>query len=177
MRAFMALEIPSDLADDVAALARQLKASVKGKLVPRENYHLTLAFLGDVTERQLADGMHVLDEAAACFDAVELRPNGLGKFGRAHDATLWLGFEQDPALMELAAFVREGLAGAGIDFDTKPFVPHLTITRRASLDAGALPALPFPLPTHASELTLFKSTLTRDGAIYDAIYEVELAEK
>ncbi|MEI3376333.1 MAG: RNA 2',3'-cyclic phosphodiesterase [Coriobacteriales bacterium] len=174
MRAFIALEIPPELEDEIAALARELKASVKGRLVPRENYHLTLAFLGDAGERQLADAMRVLDEATARFGAIELKPNGLGKFGRAHDATLWLGFEEDPALMELATFVRDGLETCGVDFDAKPFVPHLTIARRAALDAGALPALPFPLPAHTSELALFKSTLTRDGAVYDVVYEVEL---
>ncbi len=47
MRLFIALEIPQDLQDDVAALARQLKASVQGRFLPPPTYHLTLAFLGD----------------------------------------------------------------------------------------------------------------------------------
>ena len=165
MRAFIALDIPQALREDVAALARQLKTSVRGRFVPRENYHVTIAFLGDVIERELADAMLALDEAASRFAPVELAPDGLGKFGRANDATLWLGFTQDPKLMELAAFVREGLDDAGVNYDSKPFVPHLTIVRRAALDSGTLPALPFPAPAHADELTLFKSTLTGNGAI------------
>lgn len=174
MRSFIALDIPSVLEEDVAAMARQLKASIKGRLTPRENYHLTIAFLGDADERQLADAMHVLDEVALRFGAVELVADGLGKFGRAHDATLWLGFREDPALMELATFVRTGLEACGVDYDAKPFVPHLTIARRAVLDRGMLPDLPFPAPARADELVLFKSTLARDGATYDALYEVEL---
>lgn len=137
---------------------------------------MTLAFLGDVTERELADAMLVLDEAASRFDPVELAPDGLGKFGRANDATLWLGFMQDPALMELAAFVRAGLDDAGVSFDAKSFLPHLTIARRAALDHGMLPALPFPAPGQTDELTLFKSTLTGDGAIYEPIYTVRLGD-
>lgn len=174
MRSFIALEPPVSLREDVAALARQLKASVRGRFTPRENFHVTLAFLGDVTERELADAMGVLDEAASRFDPVKLEPDRLGKFGRANDATLWLGFMQDPALMELAAFVRAGLDDAGVGFDAKPFLPHLTIARRAALDHGILPALPFPAPTHANELTLFKSTLTSDGATYEPIYTARL---
>ena len=114
MRTFIALDIPSVLQDDVAALARQLKTAVEGRFVPRENYHLTIAFLGDASERDLAEAMTVLDEAAGRFDPVELSPDGLGKFGRANDATLWLGFMQDPALMELAAFVRAELDDASV---------------------------------------------------------------
>ena len=174
MRTFIALDIPQALREDIAALARQLKASVRGRFVPRENYHVTIAFLGDVIERELADAMLVLDEAVSRFAPVELAPDGLGKFGRANDATLWLGFAQDPALMELAAFVRAGLDDASVSFDAKPFVPHLTIARRAALDHGTLPALPFPAPAHANELTLFKSTLTSDGAIYEPLYTVRL---
>ncbi len=176
MRAFIALDIPQALREDVVALARQLKTSVRGRFVPRENYHVTIAFLGDVIERELAEAMTVLDEAASRFDPVELSPDGLGKFGRANDATLWLGFTQDPKLMELAAFVREGLDDAGVNYDSKPFVPHLTIARRAALDSGTLPALPFPAPAHADELTLFKSTLTGDGAIYEPVYTVRLGD-
>lgn len=176
MRAFIALDIPQALREDVAALARQLKTSVRGRFVPRENYHVTIAFLGDVIERELADAMLALDEAASRFVPVELAPDGLGKFGRANDATLWLGFTQDPTLMELAAFVREGLDDAGVNYDSKPFVPHLTIARRAALDSGTLPALPFPAPAHADELTLFKSTLTGDGAIYEPVYTVRLGD-
>lgn len=176
MRAFIALDIPQALREDVVALARQLKTAVKGRFVPRENYHLTIAFLGDASERDLAEAMTVLDEAASRFDPIELSPDGLGKFGRANDATLWLGFTQDPKLMELAAFVREGLDDAGVNYDSKPFVPHLTIARRAALDSGTLPALPFPAPAHADELTLFKSTLTGDGAIYEPVYTVRLGD-
>jgi len=176
MRAFIALDIPQALREDVAALARQLKTSVRGRFVPRENYHVTIAFLGDVIERELADAMLALDEAASRFAPVELAPDGLGKFGRANDATLWLGFTQNPKLMELAAFVREGLDDAGVNYDSKPFVPHLTIARRAALDSGTLPALPFPAPAHADELTLFKSTLTGDGAIYEPVYTVRLGD-
>ncbi len=176
MRAFIALDIPQALREDVAALARQLKTSVRGRFVPRENYHVTIAFLGDVIERELADAMLALDEAASRFAPVELAPDGLGKFGRANDATLWLGFTQDPKLMELAAFVREGLDDAGVNYDSKPFVPHLTIARRAALDSGTLPALPFPAPAHADELTLFKSTLTGNGAIYEPVYTVRLGD-
>lgn len=78
--------------------------------------------------------------------------------------------------MNLAAFVRAGLDDAGVGFDAKPFLPHLTIARRAALDHGMLPALPFPAPTRADELTLFKSTLTSDGAIYEPIYTVRLGD-
>ena len=47
MRTFVALDLPPDFADDVAALARQLGAAVEGRFLPRSTYHLTLAFPRD----------------------------------------------------------------------------------------------------------------------------------
>ena len=66
MRTFIALDLPPDFADDAAALARRLSASMEGRFLKRDTYHLTLAFLGDVDEAQLA----------AATDALEI--------GRAH---------------------------------------------------------------------------------------------
>ena len=50
MRTFIALDLPPGFADDAAALARRLSASMEGRFLPRDTYHLTLAFLGDVDE-------------------------------------------------------------------------------------------------------------------------------
>lgn len=174
MRAFIALEPPEGFVEDVAAMARVLSAAVKGRFVPRQNYHVTLAFLGDIDEAQAREAMDAMDEACAEAAAVPMRPDGLGKFGRASDATLWMGLTPDPELTGLAERLREALRSCGIGFDGKPLLPHITLARRAKLPKGALPELAFPLPCNAARVTLFKSTLSRDGAQYKPLYEIEL---
>lgn len=174
MRAFIALELPEGFVEDVAAMARVLSAAVEGRFVPRQNYHVTLAFLGDVDEAQAREAMDAIDEACAEAAAVPMCPDGLGKFGRASDATLWMGLTPDAELTGLADRMREALGARGIGFDDKPFLPHITLARRAKLPKGALPELAFPLPCSAARVTLFKSTLSRDGAQYKPLYEIEL---
>lgn len=174
MRTFIALELPREFADGTAALARQLSSAVKGRFLPRENYHLTLAFMGEIGESQARDAIAALDAACAGCASVELKPEGLGHFGRPSDATLWLGVAASPELIRLCSRVREELAAAGLPFDDKPFRPHITLARRARLPQGQLPGLVFPLPEDATRVTLFKSTLTQDGPIYKALYSVEL---
>ena len=61
MRTFIALDLPPGFADDAAALARRLSASMEGRFLPRDTYHLTLAFLGDVDEAQLAAAADALE--------------------------------------------------------------------------------------------------------------------
>lgn len=174
MRAFIALEPPEGFVEDVAAMARVLGAAVEGRFVPRQNYHVTLAFLGDIDEAQAREAMDAMDEACAEAAAVPMRPDGLGKFGRASDSTLWLGLAPDAELAGLADRLREVLRSRGIGFDGKPFLPHITLARRAKLPKGALPELALPLPCNAARVTLFKSTLSRNGAQYKPLYEIEL---
>ena len=176
MRAFIALELPDAFEDDVAALARQLSAAVSGRFSPRENYHLTLAFLGEIGEAQSHDAIAALDVSCAGLKPVRLMPEGLGHFGRPHDATLWLGISPDQELMNLCERVRSELEAAGLTYDEKPFRPHITLARRAALPKGPLPALAFPLPAKTSRVTLFKSTLTQDGPIYKPLYATKLGE-
>lgn len=176
MRAFIALKLPADFADDVAAMARRLSASLDGRFLDRSTYHLTLAFLGDIDDAEASQAMDALDAACAGAAPAPLAPDGLGKFGRPADATLWLGLAPDPALLSLAEHIREELTARDIPFDPKPFRPHITLGRRVRIPKKPLPSLAFPLPTQARTVTLFKSTLSRDGAAYKPLYTTHLAE-
>ena len=174
MRAFMALELPEAFADEVAGISRALAASVEGRFVSAENHHLTLAFLGEVGEAEARSAMAALDEACAGTGPVGLRATGLGTFGRASDATLWLGIEKDPQLMALAERVRSELSTRGLAYDEKDFLPHVTLARRARMPRGALGDLAFPQPDEATRVTIFRSILGPDGARYKPLYTVEL---
>ena len=105
---------------------------------------------------------------------LSLRSDGLGKFGRANDATLWLGIASTPQLERLARAVREQLAARGVAFDPKPFKPHVTLARRVRIHRTDLPALAFPEDDGATTVTLFKSTLGREGATYRPLHSTTL---
>ena len=174
MRAFIALELPDAFAFETAALAERLSLLCEGRFVPRENHHLTLAFLGDIGEAQSRDAVCALEEACAGRAPVGLASDGLGRFGRAGDATLWMGVRGGEALADLAAGVRGRLDAWGLAYDPQPFKPHVTLGRRVRLPRAELPPLEFPLDDEATRVTLFKSTLSREGASYKALYTVEL---
>lgn len=174
MRTFIALELPDAFIDEAAGVARSLSESLGGRFVKRASYHLTLAFIGELNPTDVSAAVDALDAACAGRGSIPLRCDGLGKFGRPHDATLWLGIAPHPDLVELAARVREELASRNVPFDGKAFKPHLTLARRVRIPRGALPALAFPEPAEARTVTLFKSTLTREGAVYKPLHSVEL---
>lgn len=175
MRAFVALELPGPFADEVAGLARRLGDRCAGRFVPAENYHLTLAFLGEVGEAQARRAMEALDAACAGAAPVRLCARGLGTFGRGRDATLWLGVEKDEGLMALACRVRAELAARGVAYDEKGFLPHVTLARRARVPSGDLGGLALPLPDVARRVTLLRSILGPEGARYKSLYTVGLS--
>lgn len=175
MRAFVALEIPEEFEADLVALARQLGASVQGRFMARDTYHLTLAFLGEIDgQGDVAAASKAIERACKPFAPISLHADGLGKFGKPDDATLWLGISPTPALMELANSVRAELTTAGLTYDSKAFKPHITLARRAKLSKGELPALAFPRSAHAVRVTLFKSELAPEGATYKALKTIKL---
>lgn len=177
MRTFIALELPESFRSQMAGLSRQLSAQIKGRFTPPENYHVTLAFLGDTSERDVQCAMDALDKACEQSAAVPIECNGLGKFGKARDATLWLGLRPNDSLVQLTENVRAALTKRDIAFDDKPFKAHVTLARRANIPKGALPELPFPQHDYAHTVTLFKSELDSSGARYFPLYSVRLKER
>lgn len=175
MRTFIALDLPSDFALSVAEVQTQLASCMEARYVSPHYLHLTLAFLGELdTSLQLSAARKAIEIASSNFAPVSLHPEGLGAFGSAGDATVWMGVSPTPALMNLAKSVRTELRNKGIPYDEKPFKPHITLARHARADRINLKAFPMPDTAHATNVTIYKSELTPQGTHYIALHSVTL---
>ena len=132
-RLFFALWPDPVLKAAIAFAARGPARAVSGRRVRDEFLHLTLLFLGDVA----ADAEARL--AAAARDVrvppFEIVLDRVGGFFRAR--VLWVGASQVPAPLGDLRRQLEATAGtAGVAFDAKPLVPHVTCYRdvRRALD-------------------------------------------
>jgi RNA 2',3'-cyclic 3'-phosphodiesterase len=146
MRLFVALASPSAMLDDLDAACAPFRA-IRGDLrwTSREAWHVTLAFLGEVTDVSLARLLPRLERAAARHHPFSLTFAGAGAFPAAHRANvLWTGLSGDRcALGELAASVTAGARRAGaVPPDAgRKYQPHLTLARcRAPADVGEVVA-------------------------------------
>lgn len=188
MRCFIALELCEGFVNDLRLMAQQLKRTVPGKYVSPENYHITMAFLGDIDEgesRLVIDAMEEacevlksdLDDDEGFFNGViPFESDGLGKFGRRNNATLWLGIGACGDLISVAEALRSSLSERGIWFDDKSFLPHITFARHADLRDCEIETLLFPNPSFSSRITFYKSTLTKEGAIYKPLYTIDTSD-
>ena len=177
MRLFVALEIPSTVRDNLAALIKSLRAvSPQTRWVRPENLHVTLKFIGEVPEAKLA-GIREGLASVRSEEPVALDFRGLGFFpNEKHPRVFWAGIETSPNLKTLAADIDGTTEKLGIAREQRPFSPHLTIARfepprlpeklraaiqeNAALDFGSL---------RTSQFHLIESKLKPSGAEYTTV--------
>lgn len=130
MRAFIALELPEEIKKEIREIQSQLKnAGVQATWVKPEITHLTIAFLGSVTHKQLEIIHQILEGVVPSSLRFRL---GLINFfpNPARPRIIFLDFEGDlEKLKNLVSQLRQQLKKEKIWFDDKPFVAHITLGR------------------------------------------------
>ncbi|MGO9873944.1 MAG: RNA 2',3'-cyclic phosphodiesterase [Acidimicrobiia bacterium] len=124
-RAFVAVRLPETVLDAVAA--RLGAVALVGRPTSREQWHLTLQFLGDDADVDAVAG--ALDRIDATGGPAQV--GGAGAFPDArHARVLWLGLAQgNTVVTRLAAAVARHLTALGHEPDARPFRAHLTVAR------------------------------------------------
>lgn len=170
-RLFIAAELPANLAGELAATAKKLREKIDARWSRMENYHITLAFLGETELTRTEQVGRIISRAANGMGPVRVSLAELGFFGRENDAVLWCGLLGTRPLEELARKIRAGLVKAEIPFDGKPLRPHITLARRAGLSAAALKALsPERAGGTITKITLFLSTRENGCLVYRPLF-------
>lgn len=175
MRAFVAIPVPDAVAVSLAVLQARLPC---GRRVPRENLHLTLAFLDDQPEPALEELHGELEDLrAAGFD---LTLAGLGVFGGDRPRALYADVVPNPALADLQRAITGAVRRAGMQSPRRRFHPHVTLARFRAGDAAGLAEFiaehgTTSLPGfRATDFCLYRSTLRPDGAVHDMLARYDL---
>ncbi|MBO4717621.1 MAG: RNA 2',3'-cyclic phosphodiesterase [Spirochaetales bacterium] len=169
-RAFIALDIEDNARHELSRLASLLKEQCNGSYPSSDMYHMTVAFLGDITIPQAEALTRVLEEVADKYDSFVLKLCRLGYFAQPESATVFCSTERDNTLISLAQDVYRAAWDVRIPFDDKPFRAHITLGRRVDLSTIRLNSIEVNhVPFTVKGLTLYKSTLRPSGPIYEAI--------
>lgn len=162
-RLFFALWPPETLRQALATVASAECAH--GRLVPAQRIHLTLAFLGSVsqaTARCLMDGASRLHA-----EPFALALDRLGCWRRV--GILWAAPSVVPEpLLRLVASLADLISGCGLEPESRPFQAHITLARKVR-PGGDSRALTPPLPWPVGELHLIQSETLPEGPRYTPI--------
>lgn len=139
LRVFVALAPPDEAKDELAHALRPAYAACPRLRWNRiEDWHITLAFLGELPSTAVPLLRSALAGTAADQPALRLALHGGGHFD---DRLLWSGVTGDlDGLHRLAAEVREAVGSCGIAFRERPLRPHLTLARARRDDPDSVPA-------------------------------------
>ncbi len=184
IRTFVAIEVSDEIRRKAVETIRELsEAKIDVKWVVAENMHLTLQFLGDVPEKELAAVCRSVGDAAAKLDSFPLEIFGAGAFPNLNKAkTLWLGARAGSDSLEaLHDQVALALSDLGYEDDQRDFNAHLTIGRvRDGRYLGDLPRLMRERSEtlygscEIEAVTVFASRLDRSGPHYDVLSRAKL---
>ena len=179
MRAFIAVELPDAVRSELARLQAELaRAQADVKWVEESNLHVTMRFLGEITEAQRQAIESLLAGVARSRAPIDAALSEVGTFPeRGMPRVIWVGIGQGAdQLSRLAEEIERGLVALSIPDEERRFVAHMTLGRVRSPKAGDVLRqrltqtrwMP-PAPFRIERVTLFQSTLGRTGPVYTAL--------
>ena len=132
-RLFTGLEIPPDIADELAFLRGGLFGA---RWIDPDFYHLTLRFIGDVDTRVAHDFFDELERMRRPAFTVTL--TGVGAFGGDRPRALVATAKPTPALMALQAEHERAARRVGLPPETRKYAPHVTLARLRGVSPEAV---------------------------------------
>ena len=190
IRSFIAVDMPENLFDALSETSEQLQDMLSGlpiRWVPIENIHLSLKFLGDVSKKNIPMLKEILLAEAASHTTFEISMGGFGVFPNVlRPRVLWVGVEAPDELVNLQRRIDMETARLGYAPDQREFSPHLTfgrVSRNATSEQLRKVSdllrnfnLGFLGAARIDEVSLFRSDLGPDGAVYSKMYSAQLSE-
>lgn len=163
MRLFVGLRPSEAFRRVLSELQVQLQdAGIAAKYLDPSNLHMTLAFIGEWPEN-VAGILPLVEQPFS------ITLSHIGLFREAK--VIWAGVKESEPLNKLADSVRNNLSVAGIPFDPKPFVPHITLGRKPIIPA-AFDLSEIVIPSAemtVSDVFLYRSDHGENGIVYSVI--------
>jgi RNA 2',3'-cyclic 3'-phosphodiesterase len=185
MRIFIGIKLDEAIRESIAKELQPFKKIANSiRWTKSDNIHLTLKFIGEVSEARLEPiGKALLAEKTPVAPFL-LKISGFGKFPAGDDLHIfWAGIDDSPQLQALFAWIENTLAPLGIAREAQPFNPHITLGRNKSrynfktlLELLAAKRDIFLTECQVTSFQLFSSQLTPAGPLYKILKEIPLEQ-
>lgn len=130
MRTFIAIELEDEIKTYLAeAQAKAANLCKNGNYTPKDNFHLTLHFLGEILPDDVDYVVEAMMETAAFNRPFSLTLDKIGFFPRGKDGVLWANVEKNNSLFRLFQMLEKNLGKQGFAREKKGLQPHITLGR------------------------------------------------
>ena len=189
-RLFVAVSLPDEVKNEIENAQKEMRGALPGNVVRwtrREQFHLTLKFLGNVAASRVAELTEVLREACRPFNALRLRAERIGFFPDLRfPRVAWVGVNDDKNhLPELQAAIETSVRQFTDERAEKNFTGHITLGRIQSIkrpQAEILSKLALGKAERffggwmADKVELIRSELSSSGSRYTTVATIPLSE-
>ena len=184
IRAFIAIDVPPEVKNHLSSVSAALRTlDLDARLAPVPSIHLTLRFLGNIEEIQVAALGDAIRRCARQVRPFALVVRNLGAFpNRKRPRVVWAGVAGDGDLERLHHFLETELQPLGFDREKKRFKPHLTLLRlKSSRNLKRLSGFlrregdrTSPVSFRVRQIHLYESRLHSTGARHRKLVTAEL---
>jgi 2'-5' RNA ligase len=171
MRLFISLDLPETVRKELAYAAESLgRQAESARVVPEENFHLTLVFIGETKRidevRELMREVYV----TCCAEPFNIIISGIGSFrqGRERHYIWWVGVDAPPELYQLVTALSDALKNEGFAIEKRSYRPHITLARSVHASRPIELAIP-PLEVRADHISLMHSERVDNHMVYTEI--------
>ncbi|MDD5067084.1 MAG: RNA 2',3'-cyclic phosphodiesterase [bacterium] len=187
IRAFLALDMPEQIKEGIFDLYQPFfrKDTPFLRWTKKENLHLTIKFLGDVTEQQITQISEIVRDLKPADEKYEFMVHNYGMFPpEMSPKVLWIGLKENDKLDRLVHEIEDRLSLLGFEKERRKFTPHITIGRlkiRNSFDLKLFEKIKTDLDKgfirmtkesfFINSVTFYQSTLRSQGAVYTKMRE------
>lgn len=169
-RLFFALWPSGQARRSIVETFSQLPQPIKGRFVPPHNLHVTLHYVGSVTD-EVKDCMHVAAQTIN-FNAFECHLDQFVFFPKAK--IFWMGYQDTPVeLMQLRNKLAAAIENCGYQREKRVFSPHVTLMRKYTNPVTA--QVDFSIPWTVDNFVLVESYIDQHGANYQVIEKYPLS--
>jgi 2'-5' RNA ligase len=180
MRAFINFNLDLSTKEQIALFQQKLmQRGIKLRWSDPRQMHITLAFFEDIKGEEIEKVQEILKEEAMLRGKIVLQTGKLGGYPRKERAhILVLNVEGEvKKIKSLVKRLRRNLEREKINFDHKPFDPHITIGRtRTPLYIPTIKMPKMASTFEVEDLDFTKSEFTNGGSIYSLLYQVKLGK-
>ncbi|MGI6140420.1 MAG: RNA 2',3'-cyclic phosphodiesterase [Caldicoprobacterales bacterium] len=173
MRLFIAINFNDDIKNNIMEIIERIKQyAVQGRFVNKEHMHLTLEFLGEISEERVEDIISAMKQISASPFVISL--SELGHFKRKDGNIYWLGITGNKDLIDIQGMVHNLLMEKKFKLEEREYRPHITIGRRVKLmntfDPGELKKSIGEIQIRINSIDLIKSERINGKLIHTTIY-------
>ncbi|HAF60475.1 MAG TPA: RNA 2',3'-cyclic phosphodiesterase [Bacillota bacterium] len=182
MRAFIGIDFEDNIKDEICSLQQQYREhAIRGRWKHRDNFHITLKFLREVSPKQKAMIDGIMVSICKNHKPFELKLAETGIFGgRGSIRVLWLGLGGDrDALFSLQNEIDLALELVGFQRESRKYSPHVTIGQDILFEEDfetvkqSIPIKQFK-PLQVKSLYLFKSEQIQNKRVYTKVSQYDL---